>query len=71
MWWLRRPARPAPVPVPTDPPGGTRRPDFGAIALVGAVAIAVGIFLPVFGVSLLLFLLVDAVRAQRTPAGAG
>jgi uncharacterized iron-regulated membrane protein len=71
MWWLRRPARPAPVPVPTDPPGGTRRPGFGAIALVGAVAIAVGIFLPVFGVSLLLFLLVDAVRAQRTPAGAG
>jgi uncharacterized iron-regulated membrane protein len=71
MWWLRRPARPAPAPVPTDPPGGTRRPGFGAIALVGAVAIAVGIFLPVFGVSLLLFLLVDAVRAQRTTAGAG
>jgi uncharacterized iron-regulated membrane protein len=69
MWWLRRPAHPAPVPA--GPPGGTRRPSFGAIALVGAAAIAVGIFLPVLGVSLLLFLLVDAVRAQRTPARTG
>jgi uncharacterized iron-regulated membrane protein len=60
MWWLRR---------PTGPLGGPRRPSFGALALVGAAAIAVGVFLPVFGVSLLLFLLADAVRAQRTPAG--
>ncbi|HYH30542.1 MAG TPA: PepSY-associated TM helix domain-containing protein [Pseudonocardia sp.] len=60
MWWLRR-------------PGGTRRPSTGAVLVVGLAAIALGLLLPVLGVSLLAFLLVDAARGHvrarrvRTP----
>ncbi|HEX4248401.1 MAG TPA: PepSY-associated TM helix domain-containing protein [Pseudonocardia sp.] len=76
MWWLRRPTRsgdvgPARSALAAGPPGGARRPGFGAVALVGTVAIGVGVFLPVFGVSLLVFLLVDALRQGRERAGAG
>ncbi|HEY2202926.1 MAG TPA: PepSY-associated TM helix domain-containing protein [Pseudonocardia sp.] len=65
MWWLRRPpsgGRGGPV---AGAPGGARRPGFGAVLTVAAAAVAVGVFLPVFGASVLLFLLVDAVRHGR------
>ncbi|HEX4358052.1 MAG TPA: PepSY-associated TM helix domain-containing protein [Pseudonocardia sp.] len=80
MWWLRRPTRtgagvsPARGPggaPPLGPPAGAQRPGFGAVALVGAVAIGVGVFLPVFGASLLVFLLVDALRPGRARVAAG
>jgi uncharacterized iron-regulated membrane protein len=80
MWWLRRPTRfdgPAGPAGPgggaraAGPPGGARRPGFGAVALVGALAIGVGVFLPVFGASLLVFLLVDALRQGRARVGTG
>lgn len=63
MWWLRRPTR--------GGPGGHQRPGPGAVIVVGAVAVAAGVVLPVLGVSLLVFLLGDlavgAVRARRRP----
>jgi len=87
MWWLRRPTRSSGTVGPAGgrpsggrltaggpavgPPGGTRRPGFGAVAMVGAVAIGVGVFLPVFGASLLVFLLVDALRQGRERVVAG
>jgi uncharacterized iron-regulated membrane protein len=54
MWWRRR-ARDA-----------AARPGLATTALVAAVALGIGLALPVFGASLLLFLLVDAVRTRRT-----
>ncbi|GAA4905444.1 putative iron-regulated membrane protein [Actinomycetospora succinea] len=58
MWWKRRPTRGG-LP---GPPGGTQRPGVGAVLVVALVAIAVGLFLPVLGASLLVFLLADGVR---------
>ena len=64
MWWLRRPTRPG-----ATAPGGTRLPSARSIGVIGVVAIGLGMFLPVFGVSLLAFLVVDAawqqLRARR------
>jgi uncharacterized iron-regulated membrane protein len=68
MWWLRRPSRGGVA----GPPGGTQRPSFGAVLVVGLVAIAAGMFLPLLGVSLLIFLALDVVwqqlRARGVPA---
>lgn len=58
MWWLRRPTRDGAA----AHPGGSQRPSTGAVLVVGLVAIGLGVFLPVLGVSLLAFLLVDAAR---------
>jgi uncharacterized iron-regulated membrane protein len=69
MWWLRRPTRMAQSPgVAESPraaaPSGRRWSGFGAVALLAAVAVGVGLFLPVFGASLLVFLLIDAIRTE-------
>lgn len=64
MWWKRRPTRGG-VP---GPPGGTQRPGAGSVLVVALVAIGVGLFLPVLGVSLLGFLLLDGFR-QSLRAG--
>ncbi|GAA4828057.1 PepSY-associated TM helix domain-containing protein [Actinomycetospora corticicola] len=55
MWWLRRPTRSG-----ATAPGGTERPGVAAVAVVGLAAVVLGVFLPVLGASLLLFLLGDA-----------
>ncbi|MET0190184.1 MAG: PepSY-associated TM helix domain-containing protein [Pseudonocardia sediminis] len=57
MWWLRRPTRGGFA----GPPGVRSKPAFSAVLTVGAVAVLVGLALPVFGVSLIAFLLLDAV----------
>lgn len=63
MWWKRRPTRGG---LPGAP--GGRRPSAGAVGVVTVVALAVGVFLPVLGVSLVAFLLLDVVRQTlRTP----
>ena len=66
MWWLRRPTRGAEM----AGPAGNRRPNTGAVLVVGLVAVVLGVFLPVLGVSLLAFLLADAMwmhyRSRRT-----
>ncbi|GAA5115312.1 hypothetical protein [Pseudonocardia adelaidensis] len=67
MWWLRRPTRTGTA----GPPGGSQRPGTGAVLAVGLVAIGLGAFLPVLGVSLMAFLLADAawqaLRARPSP----
>lgn len=60
MWWLRRPTGSG-----AAAPGGTQRPGAEAIAVIGLVAIALGIFFPVLGVSLVLFLLGDHMWQQH------
>ncbi|MFD1654819.1 PepSY-associated TM helix domain-containing protein, partial [Pseudonocardia alaniniphila] len=69
MWWLRRPTRSAAMPGPA----GNQRPGTGAVLVVGLVAVAAGVFLPVLGVSLLAFLLADAMwmHYRSRPAGHG
>lgn len=69
MWWLRRPTRPG-----AAAPGGSQRPGVVSLAVVGVVAVGLGFLFPVLGVSLLLFLLVDALtqqfRGRRTASDA-
>lgn len=72
MWWQRRPTRaPGFGPGPLLPPGGLRRlPWPVAAALFGAAAL-VGWFVPLFGIPLLGFLVLDvalAARARRRAA---
>ena len=50
-------------------PAGNQRPDTGAVLAVGLVAVALGIFLPVLGVSLLAFLLTDAMSMHYRSGG--
>lgn len=61
MWWLRRPTRGGWA----GPPGAATRPGPTAVLVVAVAAVGVGVFLPVLGVSLLAFLLVDCVAAMR------
>ncbi|WP_051580877.1 PepSY-associated TM helix domain-containing protein [Pseudonocardia acaciae] len=63
MWWLRRPT--VPRARAGDRPERPARASFGALLALAGVAIVLGVFLPVFGGSLLIFLLIDAVRTQR------
>ncbi|MBW0101352.1 PepSY domain-containing protein [Pseudonocardia sp. KRD291] len=70
MWWLRRPTRGGFA----GPPGARSRPTFSAVLTVGAVAVVVGLALPVLGASLIVFLLVDAVvqsLRSEDPVAAG
>lgn len=62
MWWQRRPTRGAARPVGRAPLRGALRglPPTAAMAILAA-AVAVGWFLPLFGISLLAFLVFDAV----------
>lgn len=64
MWWLRRPTR----ATPTGPPGGNRPPSTGAVLVVALVALGLGVFLPVMGLSLLAFLIGDAAWQRLRPA---
>jgi len=69
MWWQRRPTRqPGFGPGPLPPRGALRRaPRALAVVVVGAAAL-VGWFVPLLGVPLLVFLVVDVllgVRARR------
>ncbi|WP_449066731.1 hypothetical protein [Planomonospora algeriensis] len=65
MWWQRRPTRGFAAPYAR----GTWRAVPPAVLLpVAAAAIAVGAFVPLLGISLLAFLVVDAVLGRR-PAG--
>ncbi|MGH3544587.1 MAG: PepSY-associated TM helix domain-containing protein [Mycobacteriales bacterium] len=57
MWWQRRPTGVNRL----TPPGATQKPGPGAIALIGGLAVIAGIAVPLLGVTLLVFLLVDTV----------
>lgn len=73
MWWTRRPTRPAGAPRSWRPgrpaaAGALARAPWWGLGLVGLVAVGLGLFLPVLGVSLLAFVLVDAlVTVARVP----
>ncbi|MDA2811031.1 PepSY domain-containing protein [Nocardiopsis sp. RSe5-2] len=72
MWWQRRPTRAASRasfgrPVPR---GALARLDWTARILVALVAVAVGVFLPLFGISLLAFLAVDTALGLKQRARA-
>jgi amino acid transporter len=56
MWWLRRPTRGGLATTL----GAGARPSRGAVLTVALLALAVGVFLPVLGVSVLAFLLLDS-----------
>ncbi|GAA4187934.1 PepSY-associated TM helix domain-containing protein [Streptosporangium oxazolinicum] len=61
MWWLRRPTRGFGTPYER---GGLRRLPLAVVLPLAAVVIAVGVFLPLLGISLLAFLVVDVVLAR-------
>ncbi|WP_235929120.1 PepSY-associated TM helix domain-containing protein [Marisediminicola senii] len=64
MWWMRRPTRrPARLVGRPAPSGALSRAPWWGVAAVVLVAIGIGAFLPLMGVSLLGFVLVDAVVA--------
>jgi uncharacterized iron-regulated membrane protein len=65
MWWLRRPGRPGRGVA--GPPGAAQLPGFTPVLVVGLVAVAVGVFLPVLGTTLVAFLAFDVLRRHRRP----
>ncbi|PZG01898.1 PepSY-associated TM helix domain-containing protein [Micromonospora deserti] len=66
MWWQRRPTRATGWPLRTAyPSGGLRTLPWPALGAVVIVAVAFGIFLPLLGLSLLAFLIVDLTLAAR------
>ncbi|HEX2301504.1 MAG TPA: PepSY-associated TM helix domain-containing protein, partial [Pseudonocardiaceae bacterium] len=68
MWWLRRPTQGRPTRGGwAGPPGAAMRPGPAAVLVVAVAAVALGVFLPVLGASLLAFLLVDSVVVRRQP----
>ncbi|MFW5419834.1 PepSY domain-containing protein [Nocardiopsis sp. CNT-189] len=64
MWWQRRPTRGRAGFGRPIPRGAWSRLTWRARILVAAAAVAVGLFLPLFGASLLAFVLVDTVIAR-------
>ena len=71
MWWLRRPPLPGGHRGAAGPPGSRQRPAPAAVGVVALAAVLAGLVLPVLGVSLLAFLLLDAAlsgaRSRRRP----
>lgn len=71
MWWLRRPPLPGGHRAAAGPPGSRQRPAPAAVGVVALTAVLAGLVLPVLGVSLLAFLLLDAALSgarSRPPA---
>ncbi|MBK1788723.1 PepSY-associated TM helix domain-containing protein [Prauserella cavernicola] len=66
MWWQRRPTKDAGFALARPfPRGGWRRVPPWALALLTVAAVFVGWFLPLLGVSLAGFLIIDALLAAR------
>jgi len=64
MWWKRRPSRRSGLPGPASP--ATRaNTSKRAMVTVAVIAIALGVIFPVFGVSLIVVLVAEAVIAAR------
>ncbi|SEL26178.1 PepSY-associated TM helix domain-containing protein [Rhodococcus maanshanensis] len=67
MWWQRRPRRSEGFALGTVPRrGALRRLPWPAIGGIAVVAVAVGIFVPLLGLSLLGFLIVDVLLGLRS-----
>lgn len=67
MWWQRRPTRGFGRPIPR---GQWRRAPKPAVVVLALVALGVGWFLPVLGMSLAVFLVVDVLLGLRAAAAA-
>jgi len=67
MWWKRRPTR-GTARMGTPAPAGAlaRAPWWGVLAVI-AGALLLGLLLPLVGISLLVFIVIDALLALRTP----
>jgi uncharacterized iron-regulated membrane protein len=68
MWWQRRPTRGFGPPYPR---GGWRRVRWSVLAALAVCAAAVGVFLPLFGISLAAFLLLDVLFERRSRSRVG
>ena len=64
MWWKRRPAGGSGLPGPASPATRANTPK-GALVAVTVVAVVLGVVFPVFGLSLLVVLVAEAVIAAR------
>ncbi|WP_328358212.1 PepSY domain-containing protein [Mycobacterium sp. NBC_00419] len=67
MWWKRRPAGGTGLPAPASAATRANTPK-GAMSVVTVVAVGLGVLYPVFGVSLLVMLVAEAVVAVRRRA---
>jgi uncharacterized iron-regulated membrane protein len=65
MWWRRRPSRSGSVGAPRG------RMPLRTTPLLAVALVALGVFLPVFGLSVLAVLLLDHLVVRRVPALAG
>lgn len=65
MWWRRRPARRAGAPSRSVAPRG--KMPLRATPLLVVALVALGVFLPLFGISLLVVLLLDQLVLRRVP----
>jgi uncharacterized iron-regulated membrane protein len=63
MWWRRRPTRGFGKPYPR---GGWRQVHWALLAPLGLLAVAVGVFLPLMGISLAAFLVIDVLLGLRS-----
>ncbi|GLW11465.1 peptidase [Microtetraspora sp. NBRC 13810] len=62
MWWQRRPGRGFAAPYPR---GGWRRVHRAVLVALIGCAVGVGVFLPLFGISLAAFLVLDVILGLR------
>lgn len=70
MWWRRRPTRDRMALGRAWPRGALRQAPRWAWVAVPVLAVAVGVFAPLLGVTLVAFLLIDAALAMRARRGA-
>lgn len=65
MWWRRRPRGGLPMPPPR---GGWRRPHWITLTPLALLTVIVSVFLPLMGISLAAFLILDILRGRRAKA---
>jgi len=70
MWWKRRPTRGSRMGTPPRAGALAGAPWWGVLAVV-AGALGIGLFFPLIGVSLLGFIVVDALLSLRSPRARG
>ncbi len=71
MWWKRRPSGRTGVPGPASPPATRAATPKKAVLTVSVAAVLLGVLFPVFGVSVLVVLAVEAVLVLRRRSTSG
>jgi len=67
MWWKRRPSRAAARMGTPAPAGALARAPWWGVLAVSAGALVVGLLFPLVGISLLVFIVIDALLLLRSP----